>query len=329
MSSKSPIVLNRKQVQRYLADIDVMDSMRHMFAALAAGQAVQPAQQLTLFPQQQGDFIAYSGVLGPAQVFGAKLSPYLVRPDAPPLVTAWTVLMCMESGEPLLLCDAQQLTVERTAATTALAVDLLARADAKSLAVIGTGPVARAHIRRAARLRLWNEIRVYSPHVAVMTREEREALLALAPGLQLHTHQEDAVRAADVVMLCTSSAEPVLDPATLEKPALITSISTNAFRAHEVAPSTLAGMDVYCDYAATTPNTAGEMVLAISAGQWSARRLCGDLADLVSGSASLPDYSRHAYFRSVGLGLEDVALAYDVLRVHRSAVSNRNWEDGR
>jgi L-arginine dehydrogenase len=71
------------------------------------------------------------------------------------------------------------------------------------------------------------------------------------------------------------------------------------------------------------------MVLAISAGQWSARRLCGDLADLVSGSASLPDYSRHAYFRSVGLGLEDVALAYDVLRVHRSAVSNRNWEDGR
>ena len=48
--------------------------------------------------------------------------------------------------------------------------------------------------------------------------------------------QNAATDGADVIMLCTSSAAAVLDPATLAKPALITSISTNAVNAHEVTP---------------------------------------------------------------------------------------------
>lgn len=52
-------------------------------------------------------------------VFGAKLSPYIVTGGSP-IITAWTCLMSMENGEALLLCDSSQLTIERTAGTTAL-----------------------------------------------------------------------------------------------------------------------------------------------------------------------------------------------------------------
>ena len=223
-------------------------------------------------------------------------------------MTAWTVLMSMETGQPILLCDSKQLTVERTAATTALAVDLLAPQSAARLSVIGAGPLAKAHIRHIRRLRRWRDIRVYSRNVA-RSPEGRE-VIALDDRIQLETTLHRAVDDADVVLLCTSSGTAILDPMNLRKPALITSISTNAPKAHEVPPASLRDMDVYCDYRATTPSSAGEMQLAAAEYGWSATSVVGDLPELTTGSAALPSYGRHVFFRSIGLGLEDVAMAH-------------------
>jgi L-arginine dehydrogenase len=308
-----PIILSAQDVEEQTRKIDVLTVMRHMFAALGEGSAAQPPQTLTLFPGGSGDFITYPGVLATAKVFGAKLSPYIEgSAGAPSLVTAWTLLMSMETGCPLLLCDAKALTIERTAATTALAVDLLAPRACSRLAIVGTGPVARAHLRHVRSLREWREIRIYSPRMA--TSPELHTLLrALEDRVRLEPNLASAARNAEVILLCTSSGTPVLDPAHLQEPALITSISTNAPRAHEVPPSALVAMDVYCDYRVTTPANAGEMQLAAENG-WSPDAILGDLPELVLGKAKMPEYNRHTYFRSIGLGLEDIAVAEAVYR---------------
>jgi L-arginine dehydrogenase len=114
---------------------------------------------------------------------------------------------------------------------------------------------------------------------------------------------------ADVILLCTSSAGPVIDPSRLGKPALITSISTNAPRAHEVPPESLNGMQVFCDYRQTTPGSAGEMLIAAEQHGWDKRHIVGDLPELLSEHVPRPSYDRHVFFRSIGLGLEDIALA--------------------
>jgi L-arginine dehydrogenase len=285
-----------------------MEVMREAFRSLGAGTAVQPPQALTLLPQDAGDFITYLGVLAEAKVFGAKLSPYLSRPGRG-LVTAWTVLMSMETGQPILLCDSTQLTVERTAATTALALDLLAPQSAARLSVIGAGPVAEAHIRHIRRLRPWRDIRIYCKSVA-RSSERGEVLALIDERVQLETILHRAIDDADVVLLCTSSGTAVIDPVNLRKPALITSISTNSPKAHEVPPVSLCKMDVYCDYRGTTPSSAGEMQLAAAEHGWSAMRVVGDLPELTTGRAALPSYGRHVFFRSIGLGIEDVAMAH-------------------
>lgn len=304
MSAATPFTLNQADAERLLEQVDVLQAMRDMFVELAAGSAVQPAQQLVEFPNGGGDFINYLGVLASQKVYGVKTSPYIVR-QPKSLVTAWSLLMSMESGQPLLLCDAGSLTTARTAATTALAVQELARPDAKRLAIVGSGPVARAHLRYVAGVRDWQSIRVYSPNLNAGVLAQFGAIDSRAEPA---TSVESAVGDADVVLLCTSSGTPVLDPAILTKPALITSISTNVARAHEVPPQSLAQMDVYCDYRATTPASAGEMRLARDEHGWDGNIL-GDLPELVSARAAKPDYQRHAFFRSIGLGLEDVALA--------------------
>lgn len=306
--SNTPLIIDQAQARTLLAQIDVPAILRKLFRELAAGQAVQPAQQWVEFPQGAGDFINYLGVLAEDGVYGVKTSPYIVREQGP-LVTAWTLLMSMHSGQPLLLCDAAELTTARTAATTALAVDALAPLSAQRLAIIGSGKVAQAHLRYVQNLRDWQHIRLYSPSLGSASAETRAQLNALDPRLSLAASCDAALQDADVILLCTSSAGPVIDPMRLSKPALITSISTNAPRAHEVPPACLEQMQVYCDYRQTTPDAAGEMLIASEQHGWDKRAVLGDLPELLSDMAQRPDPQRHVFFRSIGLGLEDIALA--------------------
>jgi L-arginine dehydrogenase len=311
--SSTPHVINQAQARELLTQVDVPQILRKLFRDLAAGQAVQPAQQLVDFPQGAGDFINYLGVLAEDGVYGIKTSPYIVREQGP-LVTAWTLLMSMQTGQPLLLCDAGELTTARTAATTAVAVDALAPLEATRLAIIGSGKVAQAHLHYVKSLREWQSISLYSP--SLRDDVETVALLKnLEPRLNIVDSRETAIQDADVIMLCTSSAGPVIDPSSLNKPALITSISTNAPRAHEVPPQSLNDMQVFCDYRLTTPGSAGEMLIAGEQHGWDKNAIVGDLAELLSDKVQRPEYNRPVFFRSIGLGLEDIALANAIYRL--------------
>jgi len=311
--SSTPQVINQSQARELLEQVDVPQILRKLFRDLAAGQAAQPAQQLVEFPQAAGDFINYLGVLAEDGVYGVKTSPYIVREQGP-LVTAWTLLMSMQTGQPLLLCDAGELTTARTAATTAVAVDALAPLNANRLAIIGSGKVAQAHLHYVKNLRDWQSISLYSPSLSEDAQTIR-LLKSIEPRLNIVDSREAAVQDADVIMLCTSSAGPVIDPSRLSKPALITSISTNAPRAHEVPPQSLNGMQVFCDYRLTTPGSAGEMLIAGEQHGWDKNTIVGDLADLLSEKVQRPAYDRHVFFRSIGLGLEDIALANAIYRL--------------
>ena len=305
-AAQTPFIVHEEEVRRALPSLDIRGALEDMFASLGDGVAVQPPQTLTLFPHGAGDFITYLGVLARHEVFGAKLSPYVAQPGAP-IVTAWTALMSMRTGAPLMWCDSALLTTERTAGTTALAVDRLARASSERLAIIGSGSVALAHLRHVAPLRAWSEIRIHSPR---LTGERVAAVQALDARVRVAASVAECVRDADVVMLCTSSGTPVLALDALTKPALITSISTNVARAHEIDPAALGSLDVYCDYRQTTPSSAGEMVIARERHGWSPDAIRGDLAELVRGACPAPSYERCVFFRSIGLGLEDIAVAH-------------------
>jgi L-arginine dehydrogenase len=295
-------------LDNYLPHMDIFKVLTEAFVALEHRQAVQPPQTLSIFPDQRGDFITYLGIFSTFDVFGAKLSPYIV--DGPKsLVTAWTILMSMKTGKPLLLCDSARLTRERTAATTALAVDKLASPQASVLAIIGSGGQAHAHLRYVAGLREWREIRIFSPNLSSRP-EKLELFENISQNVTFTAGPAQAAFEADVIMLTTSSGYPVIDFKDIPSKAIVTSISTNAPMAHEIEPDALAKMSVYCDFKDTTPDSAGEMVKAAAVGSWSKDLLLGDLPGLCASSAPSPVPGRPVFFRSIGLGLEDVAVAY-------------------
>ncbi|WP_262298240.1 ornithine cyclodeaminase family protein [Microvirga sesbaniae] len=313
MTQPSPTWLNAAAVEDRMKRVDAVAAMRSLFEAHGQGRVTQPPQVITLLPDNRGDFITYSGVLPEDGVFGVKVSPYVVTPSGGK-VTATTMLMSLETGRPLLFCDSLALTTERTAATTALAVDLLARADAANLAIIGSGPIALAHLRHVLPLRSWKRIRIHSRNILAKKETLEARLSELRPAPEIVDDCSLAVADADVVLLCTSSGTPVLSMEHIRPGMLVTSISTNVARAHEIPPEALSRMNVYCDDRSTTPLIAGEMVLASENG-WSCDDIRGDLGELASGRVRAPSPNRSSFFRSMGLGIEDVKMALEIHRV--------------
>ncbi|MBF8185349.1 ornithine cyclodeaminase family protein [Nonomuraea sp. K274] len=291
-----------------LSEAAVQALVREAFAQLAAGRAVQPQQVVTDLPDG-GDVIAYQAVLADAGVYAVKVSPYLPQPQGKAIVTAWTLLLSTRTGQPLLLADAGRLTTERTAATTALAIDLLSRSDARSLAVVGLGPVGRAHLRHARAVRAFDDVRLYS---RTATEADLDGLAGLGE-VRLAGTADEAAEGADVVLLCTSAAAPVIDVRRLSPGTLVTSISTNAPMAHEIDPAALPDLDVYADHAPGAYAAAGDMRIATAEHGFTLQAIRGDLAGLVSGSAPAPTGDKPVFFRSVGLGIEDAAVALAVL----------------
>lgn len=291
----------------HIPEGQVQAIVRDAFRQLAAGRAVQPLQVVTDLPDG-GDVITYQAGLADSGIFAVKVSPYLPQPEGSAIITAWTMLMSTSTGEPVLLIDSAALTTERTAATTAVAVDLLARPDAKTLAVIGLGKIGRAHLRHVRGLRPFEEIRVFSPSATAES-------VADIGAATLSASIDEAIDGADVVLLCTSAAEAVIDASTLPPGTLVTSVSTNAPLAREIDPAALNAMDVYADLTSAAFAAAGEMRIAASDHGFTQEAIRGDLAGLIAGTSPLPTGDRPVFFRSVGLGIEDAAIALAALNL--------------
>lgn len=75
MSAATPLIVQQAEAEQLLARIDVLQAMRQLFLDLAAGQALQPAQQLVEFPAGRGDFINYLGVLAQNRSTESRLHP--------------------------------------------------------------------------------------------------------------------------------------------------------------------------------------------------------------------------------------------------------------
>ncbi|GAA2206795.1 ornithine cyclodeaminase [Nonomuraea monospora] len=211
-----------------------------------------------------------------------------------------------ENGRPLAVMDAETITALRTAATATAAMTALARADARHIAVIGTGTQARAQIDLVAAM---DSARLL---VGARDRAAAERLAARVPAARA-CGIEEAVRQADVVFCCTSSREPVLRRSWLGGGAHLSSVGGSD--GPEFGDDTLRASALFVEWrgAVTEPPPAGAWELqGIDPG---AARLIGavlDGSDQGRGSAE-----ELTLFKSTGHAALDVAAASVAYRVAR------------
>ena len=215
-----------------------------------------------------------------------------------------------ETGAPTAILDASAVTEIRTAAVTAVATGLLARAGARTLAVLGAGVQGRAHLTALAGVRDFEQVRVYAP-----TRAHAQALAeqAALPGARVSAvaTAEDAVRGADVVVAATNSREPVLARAWLEPGAHVNAVGASTPQAREIDTATVAASALFCDSRESVRHEAGEFQLAVREGAITGEEhIRAELGEVLAGSApGRRDDGELTLFRSLGIGVEDLAAA--------------------
>jgi len=310
-------VLQEQDVVKRLDPRQLVGSVEAALRQLGAAEAGQPSQVQMPLPGDAGDTIFYTAASAKPPLLSMTVSPFIVARLAKGLspVTAYTLLLCGGTGLPLALIESKTMVAARTGATTWIAARKLAR-RLDHIAIIGSGQVAEWHLRCIADASV-KSLSFFSPNLSDPSKKDRRReLLALDERVRFAATASEAVDGAGVVMLCTASASPVIDPGAVPDDALITSITTDGPNAHEIEPSHLSNLDVYCDYRATTPSIASEMRLASERCGWSASRVIADLPELLQPEGSGPTQStRRRYFRSVGLGIEDLAAAAAILGI--------------
>jgi len=194
------LVLTRSDVEELLDLDELMGALARAHEELSSGAVSMPPRIAAL---------TADGLLGampaylPSAGLGCKLVTLFPHNTDRPTHQAAIVLFDPENGSPVALMDGTYITATRTAAAAALAARLLARADAKILAIVGTGVQARTHFRAFAPVRDWAEIRIAGRD------PDKTAALAAELGARA-TSFEEAVRGADVVAAATHSADPVV-----------------------------------------------------------------------------------------------------------------------
>src|SRR6516164_8035860 len=191
--------LGEAEVRKSLGWKPLIAAMETALTAFSAGRVIQPVRNMLTIEEGK----RYLGIM-PAvadDAMGLKLVCFYPgnAGTSVPTHTAMILLFRPETGEPLAVLDGRLITEMRTAAVSAAVTNRLAAPDSRVLALLGSGVQAKAHLAALARVREFDEVRVWSrtPEHAKRFAEEHGA--RAAPGV------EAAVRGADVVVTATNA----------------------------------------------------------------------------------------------------------------------------
>jgi alanine dehydrogenase len=310
-------LLTEHQVSSLVSLDDLIAAMETALVRFSAGEAVQPVRTvLTVGPQK-----AYFGVMpayvsSPAQlgaklvtVFGGNLDKGL------PSHLATILLLDPDTGALVAIMDGRYVTEARTAAVSAVSARHLARADASTLAILGTGVQARSHLEAVALVRPLRKVRVWSPHSASRERFVGEMTGRVAAPLGAAAGARQAVEGADLVVLATSSPTPVLEDGWVAPGTHVMSVGACRPDQREMDPALVARSRLVVDSRAAALVEAGDIVQGIREGRFTDRHVAAELGDVVAGRVTGRQSSEEiTIFKSLGMAVEDVAAADMVYR---------------
>ncbi|WP_435197267.1 ornithine cyclodeaminase family protein [Natronomonas sp. EA1] len=215
------------------------------------------------------------------------------------------------SGRPLALIDGASLNPFKTGAAGAVGIDVLARPDATSLALIGSGAQARGQLRAAATVRDLATVSVYSP-----TKESREAFAAemndeLDAAVAAVSSADAAVEGADIVITATNASEPVFDGDLLEPGTHVTAMGQYSPDKREVDTTTIERAKYVPDLRERALQDAGAFLQAREEGAIDDEHIHAELGEVVAEKApGREDRQEITLFDSGGTGIETVAAAH-------------------
>jgi ornithine cyclodeaminase/alanine dehydrogenase-like protein (mu-crystallin family) len=241
---------------------------------------------------------------------GAGVKLVTVNPSNPerglPLINGVYVLFEPGTLRPVAVFDGGALTGLRTAAVSGLATRYMARPDSGRLVIFGAGVQATTHLDAMVAVLPIERVTIVS---RTQSRAEELVERARGAGLDADTGGSESVADADVICTCTTSSEPLFDGNLLSGGTHINAIGAFEPHARELDDATVKGARVVVEDRSAALEEAGDLVVPIRSGVMTSDSIVADLAETVRGAATRTDSQDITVFKSVGLALEDLAVA--------------------
>ncbi len=304
---KIPRFLNEDDVRARLPMPDLIEAMEMALVEFSAGRVQQPVRTVLEFGERSlfGLMPSYVPSL-PA--LGAKLVTVCAANAQRGLGThqAMIVMLDPKTGMAEAILDGRYITEVRTAAVSAVSARHLARKDVQVLGILGSGVQARSHWDALKLVRNFREARAWSPNA------DRLRKFADETGVVAMNSAEAVVRGADVVVAATASPTPVIQNEWVGDGAHIIAVGACVPWQRELDPALVGRARLVVDSRAAALKEAGDVVMGINEGRWTAQHIAAELGELPSRGND----REITVFKSLGLAVEDIFAAHMVL-MHR------------
>jgi ornithine cyclodeaminase/alanine dehydrogenase-like protein (mu-crystallin family) len=304
-------IISRKEVEQLLPMADCIDVMADAMRAASGGTVAMP---LRLFAPLADD----SGSLGlmPASAldppfYGAKIIG--LKPGNPsqglPFVQGYVSLFDHDTGKPLAIIEGGSITAIRTAAASGLATRELARRDARTHGIFGTGVQAVTHLEAIACVRDIDKVIVWGrdPGKALRFAEQQSQ----RSGLDL-VGTDDPAEAArcDIVSTVTAATRPVLEGKWLQPGCHLNLVGVHTPEAREVDTRAIERARVYVDLVKSALNEAGDLLIPLGEGAIDESHIVGEIGQVLSGAApGRTADSDITLYKSLGIAAQDLFAA--------------------
>jgi ornithine cyclodeaminase len=285
---------------------DSFAAVEATFAAMSNGDAYNfPVVREALGEGRQYGF--KSGLDRAAGQLGVKAGGYFPGNAAKGMINhqSSVFLFDPETGRPQAMVGGNLLTALRTAAASAISIDRLARADARTLGIVGAGHQAGFQLRAAARVRTFDRVIAWNLHPEMLPNL---GAVAAELGLAFEAVPLARMLEADVIITITSSPAASLMAAHVAPGTHLACMGTDTKGKQEVEPALVAAASVFTDEVAQSV-TIGEAQHAVAAGLLDATAIT-PIGDVLTGRhPGRRAADEITLFDGTGVGLQDLAVA--------------------
>lgn len=227
-------------------------------------------------------------------------------------------LLCAETGRPIALLEGSSLTAIRTAAVSAVATNALARGDSRVLSVLGAGTQAYEHIRALLRVRTFDKIKIFARDPIKLSRIKSQ--FSSLVEIQSSISAEAAVLNSDVIVTCTSSAEPIIDSMTFPPGVHVNAVGSCRPGQQEIGLRFHPALRIFLDHGPSCLKEADEIFRPHFKDDVYCQ-IVGELGEVLNENKKGREFdSDITFFKSVGLAAEDL-FAADLF--YQKAVQNK------
>jgi ornithine cyclodeaminase/alanine dehydrogenase-like protein (mu-crystallin family) len=300
------LYLDDAAVRRLLRLDALLAAVRTALIDLSAGRVVQPLRTVMEVPPAQGMLFMKPALTRDALATKRiTLMPGNAARGLPTLL-ATVVLMDPSTGRTLAVMDGTWLTALRTAAVSAIAVDVLSTPGPKVVAMLGSGALARTHALALRAVREISEVRVWSRNPENVARCSQDIR-----GIGMKS-AEAAVLGADIVCTVTNASEPVLRGAWLKRGAFVAAIGAPRPTWRELDDAAMRNALVV-DSREAALSESGDVIL-------SGARPQAEIGEILAGTRPKPAPGETVVFKALGQAVEDAVAAR---LVYDAAISAR------